>query len=141
MLDQPPGRQTILLVEDEPFVAMVAQQVLEDHGFAVVVAAQGQAALDFAQGRPQPDLNAAGAGPFALAVVDVGLPDIGGDEVVRALRQIRPTLPVVIATGYATDELEAEFGAIPGVAIIRKPYDVRTLRTTLRQLGLNMPED
>ena len=136
MHDQPAARGTILLVEDEPFVALVAQQVLEDHGFAVVVAGYGQAALDQAHAVP-----AAGPGAFVLAVVDVGLPDIGGDEVVRCLRRIRPALPVVIATGYATDELEAEFGPAPGVAVIRKPYDVRTLRTTLRQLGVEMPED
>ncbi|MFG1480752.1 response regulator [Xanthobacter sp. V4C-4] len=132
MLDQPAGRGTILLVEDEPFVALLAQQVLEDHGFTVLVAGHGRTAIEQVEVARE---------PLALAVVDLGLPDIGGDEVVRALRRLRPTLPVVIATGYATDEIEAEFTLADGVAVIRKPYDVRTLRTTLRRLGLDMPED
>lgn len=134
MLDQPAGRGTILLVEDEPFVALLAQQVLEDHGFTVVVTGQGRAALDHVKAAPEP-------GSLVLALVDIGLPDIGGDEVVRALRRLRPALPVVIATGYATEEIEAEFAAADGVVVIRKPYDVAMLRTTLRRLGIEMPED
>lgn len=134
MGDQPAGRGTILLVEDEPFVALVAQQVLEDHGFAVVVAAHGRAALDHVEGAGGPD-------GLVLAVVDMGLPDMGGDAVVRGLRQLLPALPVIVATGYATDEVEAEFTGIADVAVIRKPYDVRTLRTTLRRFGIEVPED
>ncbi|WP_454918278.1 response regulator [Xanthobacter sediminis] len=134
MGDQPAGRGTILLVEDEPFVALVAQQVLEEHGFAVVVAAHGRAALEHMEGAGGPDA-------LVLAVVDMGLPDMGGDTVVRALRRLRPTLPVIVATGYATEEVEAEFTGIPDVAVIRKPYDVSTLRTTLRRFGIEVPED
>lgn len=132
MGDQPAGRGTILLVEDEPFVALVAQQVLEDHGFAVVVAAHGRAALEQAQG---------GSDALVLAVVDMGLPDMGGDAVVRALRRLHPTLPVIVASGYATEEIEAEFTGIADVAVIRKPYDVGTLRATLRRFGIEVPED
>lgn len=160
MLDQPAGRGTILLVEDEPFVALVAQQVLEDHGFAVVVAAHGAAALahvDPSRLEPsqitpaQADHGAAGnppplgepRAPLApvLAVVDLGLPDMDGADVVRALRRHLPDLPIVIATGYATDEIEAEFAGTWGLAIIRKPYDVSTLRTTLRGFGIAFPDE
>lgn len=131
MLDQPAGHGTILLVEDEPFVALVAQQVLEDHGFTVAVATHGRAALDMASGSET----------LLLAVVDMGLPDMSGGEVVRALLRLRPNLPVVVATGYAAEEIAAELTGLDAVAVIRKPYDVKTLRTTLREFGIEVPED
>ncbi|MFG1402616.1 response regulator [Xanthobacter sediminis] len=135
MRDQPAGRGTILLVEDEPFVALVAQQVLEDHGFAVTVATHGRAALAQVAGGGAP------ADALVLALVDMGLPDMGGDEVVRALRRFRPDLPVVIATGYAAEEVEARLAGTERVTIIRKPYDVATLRAALRRFGIEVPED
>ena len=133
MLDQPAGRGTILLVEDEPFVALVAQQVLEDHGFTVTVAAHGRAALEHSG-------NSAGQA-LLLAVVDMGLPDMSGGDVVRALRGLLPHLPVIVATGYAAEEVEGELAGLDKVVVIRKPYDVRTLRATLRGFDIDMPED
>jgi len=130
------SRGPVLLVEDDPFVALVAQQILEDHGFTVTVAGQGRTAVF--------EARAAAAGPegraFVLAVVDLGLPDIGGDEVVRALRAGAPELPVIIATGYDTNELQGEFGAAPRLTLLSKPYNGETLRAALRGLGFDVPE-
>jgi PAS domain S-box-containing protein len=123
-----------LLVEDEPFVAMVAQQILEDHGFEVTVASHGAAALAHARSAQEtPERE-----PFRLAVVDLGLPDMRGDAVVRELRTLVPGLAVIIATGYGTDELEGEFGGVEGVALVGKPYDGATLRGALRGLGFTI---
>ncbi|MDQ0503458.1 response regulator [Xanthobacter agilis] len=151
MRDQPAGRGTILLVEDEPFVALLVQQVLEDHGFAVVVATHGRAALEQVE-RSRPGATWAGSAPLegslaaapdalVLALVDMGLPDMDGGDVVRALRRLLPALPIVIATGYATEEIEAEFARVDGVAVIRKPYDGSTLRTTFQRFGIDLPEE
>ncbi|MFG1291721.1 hybrid sensor histidine kinase/response regulator [Xanthobacter versatilis] len=137
VLEAPGHRGTVLLVEDEPFVAMVARQILEDHGFEVTVASHGHAALAHAEASvPDPSRNA-----LVLAVVDVGLPDMNGDEVVRRLGAIAPGLPVIIATGYGTQELEAEFGASPRIALMGKPYDGATLRNGLRKLGFNIESE
>ncbi|WP_238120442.1 MULTISPECIES: response regulator [unclassified Xanthobacter] len=137
MVEQPSARGTILLVEDEPFVALVAQQVLEDHGFMVVVAGHGAAAIDHARDAFQ----SGGDGALLLALVDIGLPDIGGDEVVRTLRGLAPTLPIIIATGYAIEEIAAEFDGVARLVMIRKPYDVATLRGALREVGVAIPEE
>ncbi|MFG1345980.1 response regulator [Xanthobacter autotrophicus DSM 431] len=133
ILDEPAKRGVVLLVEDEPFVALVARQILEDHGFEVIVASHGQAALEHARGPAAPGI--------VLAVVDVGLPDMRGDDVVRALAGIRPDLPVIIATGYGTSELEGEFGASARIALMGKPYDGATLREGLRRLGFEVSEE
>lgn len=133
ILEEPAKRGMVLLVEDEPFVALVARQILEDHGFEVSVVSHGQAALDFAR--------APAGNRVVLAVVDVGLPDMRGDAVVRALAEVRPDLPVIIATGYGTSDLEGEFGASPRIALMGKPYDGATLRQALRRLGFDVSED
>lgn len=137
MVDQPSARGTILLVEDEPFVALVAQQVLEDHGFAVVVASHGEAAISHARA----SFAAGGSDVLLLALVDIGLPDIGGEVVVRTLRELAPTLPIIIATGYAVEEIAAEFDGAARLVLIRKPYDVATLRGALRDVGIAVPDE
>ncbi|MDI4664090.1 PAS domain-containing protein [Xanthobacter autotrophicus] len=137
VLEAPGIRGTVLLVEDEPFVALVARQILEDHGFEVTVASHGHAALAYAEaGVADPSRDA-----LVLAVVDVGLPDMRGDEVVRRLAVIAPALPVIIATGYGTQDLEGEFGGIGRIALIGKPYDGATLRGALRNLGFDIESE
>jgi len=133
VLEEPANRGTVLLVEDEPFVALVARQILEDHGFDVTVASHGHAALAHAR--------AAAPGAVVLAVVDVGLPDMRGDAVVRDLAEIAPDLPVIIATGYGTSDLEGEFGGSARIALMGKPYDGATLRRALQKLGFDVPDE
>lgn len=114
----------VLLVEDEPFVALVAQQILEDEGFAVHLAASGADALSIVKG--------VGRGVRA-ALVDFGLPDVRGDDLVAQLRSVLPDLSVVIASGYGAEELTALFRGQPGIGIVSKPYDGNALLTALRQ--------
>lgn len=134
VLEEPANRGAVLLVEDEPFVALVARQILEDHGFEVTVASHASAALAHAAAA-RDDL---GRAALVLAVVDVGLPDMRGDELVRRLMEIAPQLPVIIATGYGTQELEGQFGTAGHIALIAKPYDGATLRAALIRLGFDV---
>ena len=136
MLDEPALRGAVLLVEDEPFVAMVASQILEDQGFKVTIASHGEAALSHARTAKE-DI---GRDALVLAIVDIGLPDMRGDEVVRRLGEIAPELPVIIATGYATQDLSQLFGGRPDVGVISKPYDGATLVAALERLGFR-PKD
>ncbi|MFS8036367.1 PAS domain-containing protein [Xanthobacter sp. AM11] len=137
ILEEPASRGTVLLVEDEPFVALVARQILEDHGFDVTVASHGAAALAHARAA----FAQRGPAALALAVVDVGLPDMSGDAVVRELAGIAPQLPVIIATGYGTAELEGEFGGAARIRLMGKPYDGATLRRALQGLGFDIAEE
>ena len=131
MLDEPALRGAVLLVEDEPFVAMVASQILEDQGFKVTVASHGEAALSHAR-NAKADI---GRDALVLAIVDIGLPDMRGDEVVRRLGEIAPELPVIVATGYATQDISQMFGGRVDVGVISKPYDGATLVAALERLG------
>lgn len=71
----------------------------------------------------------------ALAVVDVGLPDMRGDTLTRKLRQMRPDLSVIVASGYDEGELTAQFADDSRVAILPKPYTEDDLARAARQLG------
>jgi len=128
VLEQPQPLGRVLLVEDEPFVAMVARQIFEDEGFDVVVA--GSAALALSQAEASEAL--------ALAVVDLGLPDMRGDELVKRMRVLRPQLPIIIASGYGTGELEAIFADQGNLMLIGKPYDSAALQKALRDLGFTL---
>ncbi len=132
MADEPGGLGTVLLVEDEPIVALVAQQVLEEHGFHVTVAPHGEAALSQAR-TAFTKQNAPSV--FVLAVIDVGLPDISGVMVAHQIRSMAPSLPIIIASGHAADELEQEFQNFETIALLSKPYDGASLQNALRAIG------
>src|SRR5512137_1689157 len=116
----------ILVVEDEPAIADTVVYALSTDGFAPHWAASGEAAL-----------AAAAATPFALAIVDIGLPDINGFELFRRLQAARPALPVIFLTarsGEIDRVVGLELGADDYVA---KPFSPRELvarvRTVLRR--------
>jgi DNA-binding response OmpR family regulator len=103
----------LLFVEDEILIQIVAEEDLKLHGFDVVVAGTAQAALDAAKKE---------SGGFAAAIIDVGLPDRGGDALASDLRAMAATLPIVIVSGYDKDVLGERFTGDPLVQFLRKPY-------------------
>ncbi len=71
---------------------------------------------------------------IALAIVDVGLPDIRGDVLVGELRARHPNLPIVVATGYEDPELKRRFGQDARVSFMRKPYTQDDLKRIVPSL-------
>jgi len=122
----------ILLVEDEPAIADTVVYALATDGFAPHWSASGEAALAAASGQS-----------FALAIVDIGLPDINGFELFRRLRAAHPELPVIFLTarsGEIDRVVGLELGADDYVA---KPFSPRELvarvRTVLRRAQRGAP--
>lgn len=120
---------TALLVEDEPLVAFVAAESLSALGFAVEIAESGEAALA---------ALARGIGDEAVAVVDVGLPDVKGDELARRLKLLAPGLRLIVASGYDAGDLRRRIDD-PEIAVLSKPYGEASLRMTLEGLGYDLP--
>jgi two-component system, OmpR family, alkaline phosphatase synthesis response regulator PhoP len=107
--------KTILVVDDEPKIAALARDYLEHAGFAVVTAADGRAALD-ALGRSKPD----------LVVLDLGLPELDGLDVTRAIRR-DSSLPIVMLTAR-DDEIDKLLGLELGADdYLTKPFSPREL--------------
>jgi CheY-like chemotaxis protein len=104
---------TVLVVDDEDLVRSVSRQILERAGFKVLTADGGRAALEaFREHHEQID----------AVLLDLTMPDLGGEEVYREMRGIRPTVPVVILSGYNEEHVTERFAGIGPVEFLAKPY-------------------
>ncbi len=120
----PRGTATILLVEDEPSLLRLGEQVLSELGYAVLTASRGQAALALAR---------AHTGPIDLLVSDVVMPGMNGLELWRELRQSRVSMPALFLSGWASDAV-VRHGILEGqVPFLQKPF-------TAEQLGRKVHE-
>lgn len=104
-----PVAAKILVVEDDALVALGIVTMLEDLGHTVIEANSGTQALTIAERDPTID----------LVVTDQSMPGMTGTDLARALRQSRPGLPVILATGYH-DVPEGSDLHLPRLS---KPYD------------------
>jgi DNA-binding response OmpR family regulator len=112
--------KTILVVDDEPRIAQLARDYLEHAGFAVVLAGDGKSGLQAVRTR-QPD----------LVVLDLGLPELDGLAVTRAIRETS-NLPIVMLTAR-DDELDRILGLELGADdYITKPFSPRELVARVR---------
>jgi DNA-binding response OmpR family regulator len=133
LMDQPrgpPDEIRILVVEDEMLVRMYLVQTLHELGCQVEEAANADEALR---------RFAARGDRFTMAMVDLGLPDRPGDEVVKEIRRARPDLPVVLATGHADATVRERLAGLPALQVLQKPFDRAAIEAALGQLGVYIP--
>lgn len=121
--------ERILIVDDEPQVHRFLRPTLEAAGYAVESADSGAEALRLAGARGDP--GAAPATRFALVLLDLGLPDIDGQLVLRRLLQA-VKLPVIVLS--ARDQVAEKVAALDGGAndYLEKPFDVDELLARIR---------
>ncbi len=121
--------RTVLVIEDDAAIRQGVVDALRYHGFAPTEAASGRDAL--ATLRP---------GDFDLVLLDLILPDIMGLDILRDIRQTRPTLPVIILTarGEEADRIEGlRLGADDYVV---KPFSIRELIARIEAVLRRSPE-
>ncbi len=129
----PTGRnETILFVEDQARLREAGREMLESCGYHVVTAANGQEALAKCQA---PRWSAQHEGPVALVVTDLVMPEMGGKELLRVLRDRRPKLPILAITGYALqgEELK-ELRDMGFDGVLSKPLDIDTWVREIRRI-------
>lgn len=119
------GRETVLVVEDEPAVLALARRTLEHFGYSVIDATNGIEALE--------RLDETGA-DVRLILTDVVMPRMGGGAFAAAAREKFPGLPVLFMSGYTNDEIEHRQLLPSGEHFIAKPFDPETLATKVRDL-------
>jgi CheY-like chemotaxis protein len=119
------GSETILLAEDEWSVRMSTRLILERHGYKVLEAADGLEALKIWQERQK---------SVSLLLTDLVMPgDVGGRELGRRLREERPGLKIIYASGYSAEIAGRDFQLQPGEAFIQKPFVTGLLLETVRR--------
>jgi len=120
----PRGDETILIVEDNEMVLYAALEIIGELGYRVLHAADAEAALTIL----------AGGETVNLLFTDVVMPKgMSGIELAREARRQHPGLPVLLASGYAAQEMAAS-GSSNEFPAIAKPYRRAELATRLRQV-------
>lgn len=113
-----PSRLRILMVDDDALIAMSSIGMLEDLGHDVLEANSGEEALRYLNNGEHID----------LMITDFSMPRMNGAQLARAVRDLRPALPIILATGYA----ELPPGAEADLPRLGKPYDQRQLEAQIR---------
>ena len=122
----PRGSETVLLVEDEEQVRVLAARVLRQQGYTVLQASNGVEALSIASRHADGEID--------LLLTDVVMPLIGGRELSIKLRDIHPNVRVIYTSGY-TDEAVIRHGMLkPGTDFVQKPYSLAGLTQKIRSV-------
>jgi two-component system cell cycle sensor histidine kinase/response regulator CckA len=115
------GTGTILLVEDEATVRAVAERALTRHGYTVLTAENGEAALEILEREGRVD----------LMISDVVMPTMDGPTTAREARKLQGDLNILFISGYAEEQLRQSID-IDRVAFLAKPFSVQKLAEATR---------
>jgi DNA-binding response OmpR family regulator len=116
--------RTVLLVDDERAFAETLAKRLRLRGFECVIAETGTAGLESHT-----------QGVFLGVLLDLRLPDMPGGEVLRALKEREPGLPVIIITAHGTDRDEEECFDSGASGFLSKPVDIDEIVCRLNSIG------
>jgi CheY-like chemotaxis protein len=118
------GKETILIVEDEPVLRDLAHVILEDCGYEVLEAGTGSEALRVWDRH---------RGHVDLLLTDMVMPDgMSGMELAERLRDAQPELKIIFASGYSMDDLDTDFVRKGYAIFLQKPYTHVTLPRAVR---------
>ena len=119
------GRETVLLGEDEGSIRMLAERILTESGYTVLLARSGEEAVDlFRQHRDE----------ISLVILDMVMPRMGGKDAFEAMRKEKPGLKVIFMSGYAADAIHDSFVVKPGTPFLGKPFSSSALARKVREV-------
>lgn len=122
----PRGRETILVVEDEPVVRELTVLTLQRLGYTVLEAANAREAMEVWQ---------ASDGAIALLLSDVVMPGaMSGVELAEKLRQTSPRLRVILMSGYSGEMIDSGGVGPTGASFIQKPFSASVLGHKVREM-------
>jgi len=119
------GRETILLVDDEPMVLNVAKSMLEKLGYDVLVSNNGPEAIDLVK---------KGDASVGLVILDLIMPGMDGGKTFDHLRELQPDLPVLLSSGYALDGHVLDIMDRGCNGFIQKPFGLSLLSQKIRKI-------
>ncbi|MDD3119595.1 MAG: response regulator, partial [Victivallales bacterium] len=119
------GRGCILLADDEQIIRITAKALLEDLGYEVITAANGEEALQLYQ---------ANHDRINLVILDMVMPKMNGTDCFRALRAFDPKVKVIISSGFTGNEIISELKKDGLAGFIHKPFMSDDISTTINKL-------
>lgn len=120
------GHGTVLLVDDDDAVRMALERQLTGMGYAVVEACGG------VEGVEQFRRHAA---EVRVVLLDVTMPDMNGDRMLREIRSVRPDVPALVMSGYSARDVRELFAGCPVVGFLQKPFALEELQGLLAEVA------
>ena len=125
------GRETILVIDDEPVVQQVLSRMLEKMGYTVLVAPTGSEGLIiYSDNKSEID----------LILLDMIIPDMPGQEVFRRLKEINPDVKVLLSSGFSETAPAVEAQRHGALGFLEKPYTMGELSARLRSALEKQPQ-
>lgn len=119
------GKETILLVDDEPSIVHVGSRILENLGYKVTSRTSSLEALELFRAKPD---------KFSLVITDMTMPHMTGDKFSIELKKIREDIPIILCTGYS-NKMSADIAQDIGInAFTYKPLCQKDLARTVREV-------
>jgi CheY-like chemotaxis protein len=116
---------TVLLADDEEMVIKASTELFQALGYEVLPARGGQEAIRLCQQNKE---------QIDLAILDVTMPGMSGEDICRKLKQIKPEMKIVFSSGYTLEYL-AQTTEVQGYdAFIEKPFGIDTLTEMLKEI-------
>jgi len=123
------GGGTILVVDDEEVVRRTARVTLQTHGYRVLTADNGQAAVQLFESMP---------GEIELVILDLTMPVMGGEAALEQLKRIDPAAKILLSSGFSLGEVTERFQGRGLAGFLQKPYAASKLADEVQAaLGRN----
>jgi CheY-like chemotaxis protein len=125
-----PTLACVLVVDDEVLLRMLVVDILSGEGLRTDEAGTfHEAASKIRDSGDQ----------LAAAIIDLGLPDGSGGDLVAEIRAVRPDMPIILATGHVGEDVRERFGHDPRLQILAKPFQPDALVAALKAFGVGAP--
>ncbi len=122
---------TVMIVDDEPALVALAEEMLAELGYEPVGFASSSLALQAFRAQPE---------RFDLILTDEAMPEVVGTELAREIRRIRPLVPIILMSGHGGAQLAERAAAIGVNEVLRKPLQGRELAESLARVMKSVPE-
>jgi nitrogen-specific signal transduction histidine kinase/CheY-like chemotaxis protein len=116
---------TVLFADDEDTVLAIGRKMLQQIGFKVISAEDGQRAVELFQKY---------SGGIDLVILDLTMPHLSGDEVYREIKRIRSDVPVILSSGFSRRDVEHRFAGRHLDGFLQKPYRTEDLIAVIRNV-------
>jgi CheY-like chemotaxis protein len=122
---------TILFVDNDAALRAIAQEILEAHGCRVLQAANGRQAIAVLEAHPE----------VRAVVLDLAMPEMGGDTAGPILHSLRPDVPLILTSGYSESYAVDRVGSGVVSAFLAKPYKPGALVAKVEEVLRSRPNN